>query len=122
MERKNYETIFILTPVLSQEQVQESIKKYQDLLKKREAEIIHEENMGLKKLAYLVQQKSTGIYYLIEFSASPSAIADLEVEYRRDEKVIRFMTVTLDQHGVTFNEKKRNGTLADKPELKTEVA
>lgn len=122
MERKNYETIFILTPVLSQEQNQESIDKYTSFLKEHSAEIIHEEEIGLKKLAYPIQQKSTGFYYLIEFSAPSSILADLEVEYKRDEKVIRFMTVALDKHGVTYNDKKRSGTLTEKQESNTEVA
>ena len=123
MELRNYETMFVLTPVLSDEQLQEPIAKIRDFLKENKAEIIHEDNIGLKKLAYPIQQKSTGVYHLFEFKAAPAVISALETEYRREEKIIRFLTFTLEKHGVEYNEKKRNGVWDQKDETrKKEVA
>ena len=103
-----YETVFILTPVLSDDQAKETVAKFAALLKKNGAEIINEENWGLKKMAYAIDKKSTGFYYLIEFKAEPSVINTLETGYRRDEKVIRFMTVKLDKYAAQYAEKRRN--------------
>jgi len=120
---KNYETVFILTPVLSEEQMKDAVKKYVELLKKMGARIINEEIWGLKKLAYQIQHKSTGFYNLIEFEAEPSVIDKLETEYRRDERVMRFLTVTLDKHALAYNEKRRKGEFKKKKsEDKKEVA
>ena len=102
-----YETVFILTPVLSDEQMKEAVKKYEDQLTSRGAEIIHEENWGMRKLAYPIQKKSTGFYQLIEYKAEGNVIADVETELKRDERVMRFLTVKLDKHAIAYNEKKR---------------
>ena len=102
-----YETVFILTPVLSDEQMRETVAKFTDLLKKNGAEILNEETWGLKKMAYAIQKKSTGFYCLVEFKAEPSVIKTLETGYRRDEKVIRYMTVKLDKYAVAYAEKRR---------------
>jgi small subunit ribosomal protein S6 len=102
-----YETVFILTPVLSEEQMKEAVKKYQDFLKDNGAEIVHEEHWGMRKLAYPIQKKSTGFYHLIEFRAEGNLIAELEVQYKRDERFLRFLSVKLDKHAVAYNEKKR---------------
>lgn len=104
---KRYETVFILTPVLSDEQMKEAVKKYTDLLKEKGANIIFEDNWGLRKLAYPIQKKSTGFYYLVEFEAEGTLIEELELQYRRDERVIRFLTIALDKHAVAYSEKKR---------------
>ena len=103
----NYETVFILTPVLSEDQMKETVSKFQKFLTEKGAEIVFEKNWGLKKLAYPIQKKSTGFYYLVEFKAEGSVINDLEVAYKRDERVIRFLTVKLDKHALAYNEKKR---------------
>ena len=105
---KQYETVFIATPVLSEEQMKETVKKYTDLLTSKGAEIVYENNWGMRKLAYPIRKKTTGFYYLIEFRAEGSVIADLEVAYKRDERLLRFLTVALDKHAVAYNEKKRN--------------
>ena len=103
-----YETVFILTPVLSDEQMKETVAKFKSLLTDKGAEILNEEAWGLKKMAYAIQKKSTGFYCLIEFKAEPEVIKALETGYRRDEKVIRFMTVKLDKYAVQYAEKRRN--------------
>ena len=105
---KNYETVFILTPVLSEDQTKETVGKYRELLTKTGAKIVHEEAWGLKKLAYPIQKKSSGFYFLIQFQAEPTAIADLEIAYKRDERMLRFLTVSLDKHATAYNEKRRN--------------
>ncbi len=102
-----YETVFIVTPVLSEEQMKEAVKKFQEYLKDNGAEIVHEEHWGMRKLAYPIQKKSTGFYHLIEFKAEGSLIAELEVAMKRDERIIRFLTVKLDKHAVAYSEKKR---------------
>jgi small subunit ribosomal protein S6 len=104
----HYETVFIMTPVLSDEQMKEAVKKYQDLLKSQGAEIIHEENWGLKKLAYPIQKKASGFYYLMEFKAEGNVVDALETAYRRDERMLRFLTVKLDKFAVAYSEKRRN--------------
>ncbi len=114
-----YETVFILTPVLSDEQMKEAVKKYEDHLTKNGAEIVHRENWGLRKLAYPIQKKSTGFYHLFEYTNEGGVIADLEVQLKRDERVLRFLTVKLDKHAVAYNEKKRKKKAAEKAE-KTE--
>ena len=103
-----YETVFILTPVLSDDQMKEAVAKFKTVLTDNGAEIVNEEIWGLKKMAYAIQKKSTGFYCLLEFKAEPSVIKTLETGYRRDEKVIRFTTVRLDKYAAQYAEKRRN--------------
>ncbi len=103
-----YETVFILTPVLSDEQMKEAVAKFRKVLTNQGAEIINEETWGLKKMAYPIQKKSTGFYNLFEFKAEPTVVNKLETAYRRDEKVIRFITVKLDKFAAAYAEKRRN--------------
>jgi small subunit ribosomal protein S6 len=102
-----YETVFICTPVLSEPQVKEAVKKFKDIITANGGEVIHEENWGMKKLAYPIQKKSTGFYHLFEFKADPAIIAKVETEFRRDERVIRFMTVKLDKYAVEYSNKRK---------------
>ena len=103
-----YETVFILTPVLSDEQTKETAEKFKKVLTDQGAEIISEEAWGLKKLAYQIEKKSSGFYYLIEFKAEPEVIKVLDTAFRRDEKVIRFQTVKLEKYAIAYAEKRRN--------------
>lgn len=120
MVLKNYETVFILTPVLNEGQVQETIEKFRQVLKENSAEIIHEENWGLRKLAYPIQKKSTGFYVLIEFKGPTEIVDQLEIAYRRDEKIVRFLTTALDKHAVSYNERRRNGEMNQQKAAKKE--
>jgi small subunit ribosomal protein S6 len=104
----NYETVFILTPVLSDAQMKEAVEKFTNLLKEEGAEIVNEENWGLKKLAYPIQKKTTGFYQLVEFKANPEVIAKLEVQFRRDERIIRFLTFRQDKFAAEYAAKRRN--------------
>ena len=112
-----YETVFILTPVLSDDQMKETAAKFKKVLTDKGGEIINEEAWGLKKMAYAIQKKSTGFYCLLEFKAEPEVIKTLETAFRRDEKVIRFQTVKLDKYAVEYAEKRRQN-LVKKRRLK----
>ena len=104
----NYETVFILTPDLSEAQVKEAVAKFVDVLKGEGAEIVNEENWGLKKLAYTIQKKTTGYYQLVEFKAQPETIAVLETQFRRDENVLRVLTFRQDKCAAAYAEKRRS--------------
>ena len=102
-----YETVFILTPVLSDDQTKETVAKFKNVLTEQGAEILNEEAWGLKKLAYQIEKKTSGFYFLMEFKAEPEVIKVLETAYRRDEKVLRFQTVKLDKYAAEYAEKRR---------------
>lgn len=104
---KQYEAVFIMTPVLSEEQMRETVNKFHNYLVEKGAEIVHQDNWGLRKLAYPIQKKSSGFYHLVEFKAEGTLIKDLEITFKRDERIIRFLTVALDKHAIAYNEKKR---------------
>ncbi|NNF21510.1 MAG: 30S ribosomal protein S6 [Saprospiraceae bacterium] len=121
---KNYETVFILTPVLSEDQMKDTVQKFIKILKDGKAKIINEEQWGLRKLAYPIQHKSTGFYNLVEFEADPDLVPKLETEFRRDEKIMRFLTTALDKHALTYNERRRKGAFnkKDKKDKKEEAS
>jgi small subunit ribosomal protein S6 len=102
-----YETVFIATPVLSESQMKEAVSKFKKVITENNGEIVYEEDWGLKKLAYPIQKKSTGFYHLIEFRAEAEVIAKLETEYRRDERILRFLTMKMEKYAVAYAEKKR---------------
>jgi len=104
----HYETVFIATPVLSDVQAKELFGKFQGVITENGGQIISEEDWGLRKLAYPIQKKTTGFYYLIEFEGEGDLIEKLETQYRRDERVIRFLTFKMDKYAVEYAEKRRN--------------
>ena len=108
MSMNHYETVFILTPVLSDVQMKEAVEKFKAILVAEGAEIVNEENWGLRKLAYPIQKKSTGFYQLLEFNADPSVIAKLEINFRRDERIIRFLTFRMDKYAAENAAKRRS--------------
>jgi small subunit ribosomal protein S6 len=118
---KRYETVFILTPVLSEDQAKEAAKKFEKILTDQGAKINHRENWGLKKLAYPIQKKTTGFYHLIDYSGKGTEIAELELQFKRDERVLRFLTVALDKHATAWADKRR-GKLSDGKVAKTTTA
>ena len=123
MELKNYETVFILTPLLNEAQMQETVAKFKEVLKENGADIIHEENWGLRKLAYPINKKSTGFYILVEFTGTGNIVDVLELAYRRDERVVRFLTTALDKHAVAYNARRRAGEFKnEKSRKEVEVA
>ena len=104
----HYETVFILNPVLSDEQTKEAVTKFTAHLKSNGAEIVAEESWGLKKLAYPIQKKKSGFYFLVEFRGEANLTSSLEVLLKRDERVMRFLTVALDKHALAYASKRRD--------------
>jgi len=103
----HYETVFILNPVLSDVQIKETVQKYEEFLVSRGAKMISKEDWGLKKLAYPIQNKKSGFYHLFEYTVAGEAIGELELEFRRDERFMRYLTVKLDKHAIAWAEKRR---------------
>jgi small subunit ribosomal protein S6 len=104
----NYETVFILTPVLSDAQMKEAVEKFSKVLTDNGATIVNTEEWGLRKLAYPIQKKSTGFYSLIEFDGPAEIVKKLETAFRRDERVIRFLTFRLDKYAHEYAAKRRS--------------
>jgi len=119
---QQYEIVIVLTPLLSDETAKEANAKFSKILTDGGAEIVQEDNWGLKKLAYPIQKKTTGYYHLTEFRAPGELINKLEIELRRDERILRFLTIALDKHAIAYNEKKRSGAFNQKKSAKTEEA
>ena len=105
---KQYETVFIATPVLSDAQMKEAVEKFKTFLTQNGVEMVNEELWGLRKLAYPIQKKSTGFYCLFEFKGEPTIVKKLEIAFRRDERVMRFLTFRLDKYAAEYAEKRRN--------------
>ncbi|MCY7353278.1 MAG: 30S ribosomal protein S6 [Cytophagaceae bacterium] len=116
-----YETVFILTPVLSDTQTKDTVEKFRKLLTDQGVEFVHEDPIGLRKLAYPIQGKNTGHYQLFEYRAEPGVPAAIEVEFRRDERVMRFLTIALDKHAIDYNERKRKGLVGKKTIVESPV-
>ena len=104
-----YETVFILNPVLSDNQVEETAKKYESFLTERGAKFVAKENWGLKKLAYSIQKKLSGFYALIDFEYDSEVnVIDLyETELKRDERIMRYLNVSLDKDANNWAIKRR---------------
>lgn len=103
----HYETVLIVTPVLAEAEAAKMVSEYVDYLKGQEAEIVHREDWGLKQLAYPIQKKTTGIYFLLEYKVNPEVVQKFEVGLQRDESVMRFQTVKLEKHGIAWAEERR---------------
>ena len=102
-----YETVFILNPVLSEDQVKEAVDKFVGLMKEKGASIINKENWGLKKMAYPIQKKKSGFYHLFEYNLAGENLAAFELEFRRDDSIMRYLTVRLDKHAAAWAEKRK---------------
>jgi small subunit ribosomal protein S6 len=113
-----YETVFIMTPVLSDEQMKETVSKFEKILLEHGCEIIHQENWGMKRLAYPISKKSSGFYHLIEFKAEGSFVKELEIQYKRDERIMRFLTVALDKDAIAYSQKRRENKFSKNEETK----
>jgi small subunit ribosomal protein S6 len=112
MSLVNYESAIILTPVLSEAQMQEAVKSYRQLVAEHGGKMVGETNWGLTKLAYPIKKKSTGFYHFFEFEANSDFQLTLETANSRDERVLRFLNLRLDKHAVIYNERKRKGEIA----------
>lgn len=110
----HYETVFILNPVLSDTQVKETVSKFEDFLTSRGAEMVSKEDWGLKKMAYEIQHKKSGFYHLLEYKVDGEILKAFETEFRRDERIMRFLTVSLDKHAISWAERRRAKIKASK--------
>ena len=107
----HYETAFILTPVLSEPQMKEAVVKFKNLLIENGAKIENEELWGLRKLAYPIKKLSNGFYVVMQFAGEPTLVDQLEVQFRRDERILRFLTFRLDKYALEYAEKRmKKGT------------
>jgi len=112
---QQYEVTFIVDPVLSGDEIEGTAKTYLDQLKGEGCEVVHKEDIGLRQLAYTISKRTTGVYYCIQFtSESGMIVPKLELALRRDERIMRFLTVALDKYGVKYNDDKRNGLIGRK--------
>jgi len=102
-----YETVFIMTPVLSEDQMKETVQKFEKILTDKGAEIVHQENWGLRKLEYPIQKKSSGFYHLFEYKGEGDVVSEVELQFRRDERIMRFLTVSMDKYAIAYAEKRR---------------
>jgi len=122
MRNRHYETIFILTPVLSESQLEETSQKFKNILEEQGANVYHTEAWGMRKLAYPMNRKKNGHYFLFQFDANPDIIKKLETEYSRDENIIRYLTIVMDKNMLAFSEKRRSGAFNKKKEEVKEEA
>ncbi len=129
MFQNQYETVFILTPVLSETQIKEAVEKFKKTLTDNGAELVHEEHWGLRKLAYTIQHKNTGYYQLFQYKADAKIVATLETDFKRDERVMRYLTTKLDKYALDYSDRRSKGLIgkkssepakADKAEATTE--
>ena len=119
---KNYETVFIINPVLSEKQVEDTVKKYKKQLDSNKVKFICNESLGFKELAYPINKKNSGFYHLFQYESSDiNVVKNLEVELKRDRSVLRYMTVSLCKDGIEFNARRANGEFNKKKEKKWEI-
>src|SRR4026209_2969315 len=112
----HYETVIIFSPLLSDDDVKREVSKYTNMVTDAGATILEERQLGLRPLAYLIQGKSNGIYYIMEFAGPGTLHQKLEVEFKRDENIMRWLTVALDKHAIEYNDKRRKGLVGKKKE------
>lgn len=105
----DYESVIIFTPVLSEEQLKEVVSKYRSMITENAGELVHEENWGLTKLAYPIDKKTTGFYHIYEYKAPADFVSKFELAFRRDERIMRFLSTSLDKDALIYNQRKRNG-------------
>jgi small subunit ribosomal protein S6 len=109
---RQYEVTFIVDPVLSGDEIQKTASSYVDMLKDQKCNIVHIDETGLKQLAYPINRRNSGVYYTIEYaSESGDIVPKVELALRRDERIMRFLTVKLDRYGIKYNDDKRNGLI-----------
>lgn len=109
---RQYEVTFIVDPVLSSDEAKATVKVYTDLLKDNGATIVHIDEMGLRQLAYPINKRNTGVYFCVEFQPSDLKVIDMmELSFRRDERIMRFLFAKLEKYGIKYNEDKRNGLI-----------
>ena len=99
----------IFTPVLSDDEFKSAQRKFTTLVTDNGGQIVAENAWGLKSLAYPIQKKTTGLYWVFEYQASSDFNEKLKIQLLRDESVLRHMVTKLDKYAVEYNNKKRSG-------------
>ncbi len=120
---RQYECTFIIDPILSGDEIKQTAQMYIDHLKEKGCEMVHIEEWGIKQLAYPINKRTSGAYFTVEYKVATeigNLIEELELAFRRDERVLRYLTVKLDKHGVKYNQDKRAGLIGKKKEEKEE--
>lgn len=117
----HYELMVIFTPILSDEDTKKSIESYGNMVTDNGGEMIHQEAWGLRQLAYPIDKKTTGIYHLYEFKAPGELIEKIEIQFKRDDNIMRWMFTRLDKYGVEYNERRRKKLAEKKKEASTEA-
>ncbi|WP_185873598.1 30S ribosomal protein S6 [Blattabacterium cuenoti] len=105
---QHYENMMIITPILSDDQAKKTAKEYENYIIQKKGKIVYQEHWGLKKLSYPIKKKQSGCYHLFEFLFHSHLISDLELKLRQDERILRFITVKLNQYGIEYAERRRN--------------
>ena len=109
---RHFETTFIVDPVLSDGEIKKTAKKYLDILKKEGVNIKYNNEMGLRQLAYPIKRKNSGVYFNLELEAeNGNFIEKMELAFRRDERILRFLTIRLDKYAVQYYQDKRDGKI-----------
>lgn len=120
---KQYEVTFIVDPVLSDDEIKSAAKNYTDLVVTEGGKVVHLDEMGLRQLAYPINKRNTGVYFSLEFQSNAGEfIPKMELALKRDERILRFLTVGLDKYGVKYNDDKRNGKIGKRKETKKKSA
>ncbi|MBW4450346.1 MAG: 30S ribosomal protein S6 [Hassallia sp. WJT32-NPBG1] len=91
-----YETMYILRPDLGEEQVEQAVNKYQNILRDQGADNMEIQNRGKRRLAYEINRNRDGIYIQMNYTGPGAAIAPMERAMRLSEEVIRYLTVKQD--------------------------
>lgn len=120
---RHYEVNFIVNPVLSGDEVKATAENIQKEIKGAGATIVHVDEIGLRQLAYPINKRSTGVYYCIEFACESSEwLVKFELNLKRNENLLRFLTVKLEKYGIKYNDDKRNGRIGSRSKKKEAAA
>ena len=106
----NYETVFIVNPVLSEKQVEDTVKKYKKKLESLKAKLICNESLGFKQLSYSINNKKSGFFHLFQYESNNiNIIKTIETDLKRDRSILRYLTVSLCKDGIEFNARRAKG-------------
>ncbi len=105
---QSYELMVIFTPVLAEDEFKNAQKKFADFITENGGEIVHSDGWGLRSLAYPIDKKTTGLYWLVEYKAPTDVNHKMEIQMNRDENVMRHMITRLDKYAVAYNARRRN--------------
>lgn len=120
---RQYETTFIIDPTLLGDEIKSTANMYFDFLKAEGCEIVHVDEMGVKQLTYTIKKHTSGVYYSVEYKTENFAIiAKLEIAFRRDERVLRDITLAFDKDAVKYGQDKRAGLIGKKQREAKEAA